>query len=104
MRNAGLAAACLILMTACGGSDLEDRLAEACIKEGDGMTETQCRCVAEHSEEDLSPTAQAMLLADLENDEARQEELTKQLSMQDAAAVGTFFMSVASQCPVATEN
>ena len=96
MRTAGFAVACFML-AGCGGSDLSDKLETACMKDGD-MTDAQCSCVADRAEKDLSKDAQALVLAEMEENQARVDELTKTMSMQDAASVGTFMMNAMAQC------
>ena len=71
----------------------------ACMKE-DGMTDAQCSCIAERAEKDLSKDAQQMMIAELEKDQARVQELSQKMSMQDAASVGTFLMNTMGQCAV----
>jgi hypothetical protein len=102
MRTAGLAVACLILV-GCGGSGVEAKMKTACMKE-DGMTETQCSCLADRASKDLSKDAQQLMVAEMENDQARVQELSKNMSMQDAASVGTFMMNAASQCAINQQN
>ena len=98
MRTAGLAVACLILV-GCGGSSVEAKMKTACMKE-DGMTEAQCSCMADRAEKDLSKDAQQLMVAELEKDQARVQELSQKMSMQDAASVGTFLMNAMAQCAV----
>ena len=62
------------------------------------MTETQCRCIADRAGKDLSSDAQELVVAEMEDNLARVEELSKQMSMEDAASVGTFMMNAVSQC------
>jgi len=71
----------------------------ACMKE-EGMTEAQCSCIADRAEKDLSKDAQNMLVAEMEKDQARVQELSQKMSMQDAASVGTFLMNTMAQCAV----
>jgi hypothetical protein len=97
MRATGLAAVLLMLSTGCGGSDLSDRMTAGCLKDGD-MTEAQCKCVADRAEKDLSKGAQEMIVAEMEDNRERVEELSKQMTMQDAATVGTFMMNAVGQC------
>lgn len=101
MRTAGLAVAYLILV-GCGGSSVEAKMKTACMKE-DGMTEAQCSCIAERAEKDLSKDAQNMLIAEMEKDNARVQELSQKMSMQDAASVGTFLMNTMAQCAINTQ-
>lgn len=102
MRSAGFAVACLMLV-GCGGSDLSDKLEAACMKDGD-MTEAQCSCVADRAEKDLSKDAQALVVAEMEENEARVDELSKTMSMQDAASVGTFLMNTMAQCALGQQS
>lgn len=96
MRTAVFVVACLVL-AGCGGSDVSSKLKSACMKDGD-MTEAQCSCIADRAEKDLSKDAQAMLVAEMEEDRDRVNELSRQMSMQDAASVGTFMMNTTAQC------
>jgi hypothetical protein len=98
MRTAGLAVACLILV-GCGGSSVEAKMKTACMKE-DGMTEAQCSCLADRAGKDLSTDAQQLMIAEMEKDQARVQELSQKMSMQDAASVGTFLMNAMAQCAV----
>jgi hypothetical protein len=100
MRIAGVLVTGLVL-AGCG-SDLSDRMEAACMKDG-GMTQAQCSCIADRAEKDLSKDAQAAIIAEMEEDRARVEELSKQMSMQDAASVGTFLMNVTQQCAMGQE-
>jgi hypothetical protein len=102
MRMTALAVLCLVL-GACGGSDVSDKLAAACMKDG-GMTDAQCKCVADQAEKDLSKDAQEMVVAEMEENRARVEELSKTMTMQDAASVGTFLMNAVSQCTTGPAN
>jgi hypothetical protein len=101
MRTRRLAAVLLLLGTGCGGSDLSARILTACTRDG-GMDEAQCKCIADRAEKDLSKGAQELVLAQIEEDHDRVEELSKQMSLQDAASVGTFMMNASSRC--ATES
>ena len=95
MRTA-MAVACLVL-AGCGGSSVSGKLKSACMKDSD-MTEAQCSCVADRAEKDLSKDAQEMLVAEMEENRERVDELSRQMSMQDAASVGTFLMNTTAQC------
>jgi hypothetical protein len=96
MRTTGLALVCLAL-AGCGGSDLSAKLTEACMKDGD-MNQAQCSCMADRAEKDLSKDAQALVLAEMEKNQARVDELSRTMTMQDAASVGTFLMNAMAQC------
>jgi hypothetical protein len=96
MRTTGFAIVCLAL-AGCGGSDLSAKLTEACMKDGD-MDRAACSCMADRAEKDLSKDAQALMLAEMEKDQARVQELSKNMTMQDAASVGTFMMNAMTQC------
>jgi hypothetical protein len=96
MRVRNLAAAGLVLGMGCG-SGLSSRMTAACMKDGT-MNEAQCKCVADRAEKDLSKGAQQMVIAEMEEDRDRVEELSKQMSLQDAASVGTFLMNAMTQC------
>lgn len=102
MRNMGMAAVCLLLGTGCS-PDLSDRIARACVKDGT-MNEAQCQCVADRAENDLSKNAQALILAEMEDDNDRVEALTKQMSLQDAASVGSFMMNAMRQCATGSSD
>jgi hypothetical protein len=96
MRTAAIAVACLVL-AGCGGSGVAGKVKTACMKDSD-MTESECTCVADRAAKDLSKDAQAMLVAQMEDNTARVQELSQQMSMQDAASLGTFMMNAAAQC------
>jgi hypothetical protein len=81
----------------CGGSDFGDRMADACIKDGD-MTQEQCRCFADRAEKDLSRNAQEMIVAQIEENDARVNELSRQMSVEDASKVGEFLINAGTQC------
>ena len=96
MRTAAIVLASLVL-AGCGGSNVSGKLKSACMKDSD-MTEAQCSCIADRAEKDLSKDAQEMLVAEMEENRERVEELSKQMTMQDAASVGTFMMNTTAQC------
>lgn len=73
------------------------------MKDGD-MTEAQCSCVADRAEKDLSKDAQALVVAEMEDNDARVDELSKTMSMQDAASVGTFLMNAMAQCSMGQQS
>ena len=73
------------------------------MKDGD-MSEAQCSCVADRAEKDLSKDAQALVVAEMEENQARVDELSKTMSMQDAASVGTFLMNTMAQCAMGQQS
>jgi hypothetical protein len=74
MRTAAIAVACLVL-AGCGGSGVAGKVKTACMKDSD-MTESECSCVADRAAKDLSKDAQAMLVAQMEDNTARVQELS----------------------------
>ena len=103
MRSTGIAAVLIVLGAGCGGSDLENKMTAACMKDGE-MTEAQCSCVADRASKDLSKDAQELMVAELEENQARVNELSQKMTMQDAASVGTFLMNAMGQCTTGQES
>ena len=101
MRIVAIAVTCLVL-GGCGGSGASAKLETACRKDSD-MTAAQCSCIADRAEKDLSKPAQEMLVAEMEDNNERVQELSKQMSMQDAASVATFMMNTTAQCAMGQE-
>ena len=98
MQNSVVAAMLLVVgVGGCGGSGLAGRMTAACVKDGE-MTEEQCKCISNRAEKDLSKDAQALLVAELEENQAKVEELQKKLTMEDATQVGVFLMNAMGEC------
>ena len=68
------------------------------------MTEQQCRCIADRAGKDLSKDAQELLVAQVEENAARVQELSQKMTLADAQNVGTFMMNVSTQCITSTGN
>lgn len=70
---------------------------DACL-ETSNMSEQICRCAADKAKEDLSETGFNFLLATLQEDQARTEQLRGELSMQEAMQAGMFLTKVPAKC------
>jgi hypothetical protein len=90
-------------LTGCGGGDDtisrgdRNRLAAACTV-NTSTNEAACDCVADLARDELSPAAFAMVLASVEGDDARANELGGQLTIDEATQVGSFMFSSFARC------
>ncbi len=80
-----------------GGSDAADRLLEACMA-STNIDRSMCECVANRAEEDLSGDALEFVIASLNEDEDRAEELRGELDMTELAQAGLFMTQAPAQC------
>ncbi len=80
-----------------GGSDAADRLAEACMA-STNMGRSMCECVANRAEEDLSDNAFEFVIASLNEDEDRAEQLRGELDMTELAQAGMFMTQAPAHC------
>lgn len=72
-------------------------LTDACL-EMLNLDEQICRCMADKAKEDLSETAFKFLLATLQEDQARTEQLRRELSLQEAMQAGMFLVHAPADC------
>jgi hypothetical protein len=103
MWSRSFAAVLVVLATGCGGSGFAEQLTASCVKDG-GMTEAQCKCFADRAEKDLSKNAQALMLAEMNENQEQVQELSKKMTMEDAQKVGVFMMTAAQQCTAGEAN
>lgn len=69
----------------------------ACM-ETSNLGEAICACTARKAREDLSETGYAFLLATLQQDEERAEELRGELRIQEAMQAGMFMVNAPKEC------
>jgi len=94
--------AAALVLTGCGSGDQtsrrdRDRLAEAC-QTNTNTNEATCDCVADTAREELSPNAFQMVLASIEGNDQRANELRGQLTIDEATEAGTFVFSSFARC------
>lgn len=86
----------LLLATACAGAGgFQAEFVDACTS-STNMDEAVCECMAEKAETDLSEDEREFVLAALDEDEERTEELRTELGVDDAMRAGMFMTNVAS--------
>lgn len=84
-------------VTACGGpSDFTARFTDACVVEAE-MPPPVCDCLASRAETEITTDGRALLLAILEGDDARAEELRGTIPVAEAMQAG-MFMAGTSAC------
>lgn len=97
----GLAlAACLLAVGACGGGGSAGEIAAfvaGCTKISN-LDQPICQCAAELAEKELTPKAFQFLVATMQQDQERMEELRSELEIQEATQAGMFMVSAPARC------
>jgi len=105
MRNIfwiGMSAAVLVI-GGCGDSGgsttggEQNRFVQACLAQTN-MDRPLCECIAEKARNELTPGSFDMLLASIEEDDARSAQLRGQLTLEEMTASGMFMVSAPAQC------
>ena len=90
----------LLLVIGCVPST---RRMSALCQETTNLSQELCDCMAEKAETDLSPNARKFLVATMEKDSERASELRGQLTLDEAAKAGLFFVSAPASCVAGRE-
>lgn len=80
-----------------GDGDDIARLARAC-EASSNLDARICRCVAEKAHRELTPKGMALLIAGMEEDQARADELRKDMSMEELMMSGMFMTHAPADC------
>ena len=100
-----LALAGALVLSGCGGGNDNNRITrgdrnafmEACAANtntGDDI----CACVADLAQEELSPHAFHLVLAGIQGNDERAEELRRDLTIEEATEAGAFMFTSFAQC------
>ena len=95
--------AAALVLAGCGdgggstsGSE-RNRMVEACLS-ATNNERPMCECVADLARDELTPASFDMLLATLEEDEARAMRLRGQLSLEETMQSGMFMVNAFGRC------
>ena len=80
----------------CEANDI-NAFVQACLSRYN-WEEPLCQCVAEKADERLTPNGFAFLVATMNEDWARTEELRDQMDMNERADAGMFFVNAPQEC------
>jgi len=90
------------LLAGCGqsggvsGRD-QNRFVQACLEQTN-MERPLCECIANLAADELTPGGFAMLLASIEENDARSAQLRSQLTMEELTQSGMFMVSAPGRC------
>ena len=100
LRPTVISAAIALVVAACpgtGGDADVQAFIEACLA-STNLPPPICECSAPKASEELSPDAFAFLVATLQGDDQRTEQLRGQLDIGEAMEAGTFMVRVPADC------
>lgn len=99
------------LLAGCGGGEDTSRitssdrndLRQAC-EASTNAGEEICGCVAELANDELSPAVFHLVLASVEGDTDRANEMSREMSVEENAEAAAFLFGAFAQCAQATSN
>ena len=100
-----------LFLAGCGGGEDTSRvtrsdrndLQQACM-ESTNAGEQLCTCVADLANEDLSPAAFHLVLASVEGETERAQEMSSEMTVEENAEAAAFIFGAFAQCAQATSN
>ena len=85
------------IIQACSGDGQTAALKEACMNSS-SMGEEICECVADLASEELSDAGISFLIASMQGDAAAAQQMTGEMTIQEATAAGLFMVSGPANC------
>lgn len=86
-----------VFSAGCNGDADVERFVQACLT-ASNLDEEICECTANLAKEELSPTGFEFVIAGLQNDDDRTEELRGQMAIEEIMSAGLFFVNGPARC------